>query len=46
MWKRITSLQGCYGGEKGNLNLEIGSVQWNASDNIMQVRVFRTEKHY
>lgn len=46
VWKRITSLQGCYGGEKGNLNLEIGSVQWNASDNIMQVRVFRTEKHY
>lgn len=33
-------------GRKGNLNLEIRSVQWNASDNIMQVRVFRTEKHY
>lgn len=44
--KCILTLQDCYVGAKANLNSEIRSSENNTGDNIMQVRVFKIEKHY
>lgn len=44
--KCIRTLQDCYAAAKANLNLEIWSSENNTSDNIMQVRLFKIEKHY
>lgn len=42
----ILTLQDRYAEAKANLNLEIRGSEHNSSDNIMQVRVFKIEKHY
>ena len=44
--KCILTLQDRYVGAKASLNLEIRSSENNAGGNVMQVRVFKIEKHY
>lgn len=44
--KCVLTLQGCYAGAKAKSDLEIRGSENNISDNVMQVRVFRIEKHH